>query len=79
MTKRPTSREEAEGLVGRRTPRRGEGQSPGPNWAPRPQEKAPPKRMGNPADPLGLKKGLRDREAAAGLKNGGKVRKGKMR
>jgi len=79
---RPRTREEAEKLIGKRTPRLGEGKPPGPNWTPKPEEaeRKPPeperrgRRMGNLSDPLGLKKSLRDREAAAGLKSGGMVR-----
>jgi len=72
---RPRTREEAERMIGRRTPRPGEGKPPGPNWTPKPAEPdRRPRSMGNPSDPLGLKKNLRDREAAAGFKSGGMVR-----
>jgi hypothetical protein len=73
MKNRPATREEAEKLIGKRTPLpqgRGAGAL---NDLPLPEEPTP-KRMGNFGDPLGLKKNLRDREKAAGLKSGGTVK-----
>lgn len=69
------TREEAEAMIGKRTPLpqgRGAG---GLNDLPKGKPAAPEdRRMGNFADPLGLKKSLRDREKAAGLKKGGMVK-----
>lgn len=69
------SREEAEKLVGKRTAlpqQRGAGAlNDLPKAAPKDDK---PRSMGNLGDPLGLKKSLRDREKAAGLKSGGMVR-----
>lgn len=70
------SREEAEKLIGKRTPLpsgKGAGALNDLDRARKPPPK--PERMGNPADPLGLKKSLRDREEKLGLKCGGKVMK----
>lgn len=69
------SREEAEKLVGKRTTlpqQRGAGALNDLPKAASKDEK--PRSMGNLGDPLGLKKSLRDREKAAGLKSGGMVR-----
>lgn len=69
------SREEAEKLVGKRTAlpqQRGAGALNDLPKAASKDEK--PRSMGNLGDPLGLKKSLRDREKAAGLKSGGMVR-----
>ena len=69
------SREEVEKLVGKRTAlpqQRGAGAlNDLPKAAPKDDK---PRSMGNLGDPLGLKKSLRDREKAAGLKSGGMVR-----
>lgn len=69
------SREEAEKLVGKRTAlpqQRGAGAlNDLPKAAPKDDK---PRSIGNLGDPLGLKKSLRDREKAAGLKSGGMVR-----
>lgn len=69
------SREEAEKLIGKRTAlpqQRGAGAlNDLPKAAPKDDKS---RSMGNLGDPLGLKKSLRDREKAAGLKSGGMVR-----
>ena len=69
------SREEAEKLVGKRTAlpqQRGAGAlNDLPEVTPKDDK---PRSMGNLGDPLGLKKSLRDREKAVGLKSGGMVR-----
>lgn len=78
MTAKMT-REQAEKMLGKRSPLPAGKGAGGLNDLPKPK-KAVPKdgRMGNPADPLGLKKSMRKREEAAGLKCGGKViKKGK--
>lgn len=69
------TRDEAEKMVGKRTPLPSQKGAGGLNDLPK-TKTPPPKdsRMGNLADPLGLKKSMRDREAAAGLKAGGMVR-----
>lgn len=62
-------------ILGKRGSRPEEGKPKGPNWDEKPQK--PPEKgqsMGNPSDPLGLKKSMADREKAAGLKKGGMVR-----
>ena len=78
MATKPT-REEAEKLVGKRTPLPTQKGAGALNDLSR-DKKLPPKqdRIGNMSDPIGLKKSLRGREEAAGLKCGGKVpKKGK--
>jgi len=72
---KPNSREDAEKLVGKRTPLPKDKGAGALNDLPKPKKDAPKgERMGNPADPLGLKKSLRKREEALGLKRGGKVK-----
>lgn len=65
------SREEAERMVGKRTPLPGSGNKPGPNWEKK-KEEYRPTTDGSLGDPLGLKKNLKDREK--GYAVGGKVR-----
>lgn len=71
------TREEAEKMVGKRTPLPAAKGAGALNDLDREKKPAPKGgSAGNLADPLGLKKSMRDREAAAGLKRGGKVKKG---
>ena len=65
------SREEAEKMLGKRTPLPGAGEKAGPNWEKKKEEYRPTS-GGSLGDPLGLKKTLKDREK--GYTAGGKVR-----
>ena len=72
MDKNITLSEEAlRKKLGTREPIRGAEQRPGPNW----ERKAPVQEEKQRVSPINLKKALRDREEAAGLKCGGKVRR----
>jgi hypothetical protein len=64
-------------LIGKRTPRRGEGQSPGPNWTLKREEKTPSSASSGPVNFLNPKEVTERRlsEAEKGMKCGGKVKK----
>jgi hypothetical protein len=64
-------------LIGKRTPRRGEGQPPGPNWTPKSEEKTPSSSSPEPVNFFNPKAVTerRLRDAEKGMKCGGKVKK----
>jgi len=72
-------RDQAEKMVGKKTPLPGAGKPAGANWAPKPAASAPSDKTGIgglPADPLRNPKAIiADREKKAGLACGGKVKK----
>lgn len=73
------NRDQAEKMVGKKTPLPGSGQAPGANWAPKPSAAASSSKRGIaalPADPVRSPKAIiADREKKAGLACGGKVKK----
>lgn len=73
------NRDQAEKMVGKKTPLPGSGQAPGANWAPKPSAAASSAKTGIaalPADPVRSPKAIiADREKKAGLACGGKVKK----
>lgn len=73
------NRDQAEKMVGKKTPLPGAGQAPGPNWAAKPAAAASSAKSGIgalPADPVRSPKAIiADREKKAGMACGGKVKK----